>query len=176
MDFVQTDTTNVLLPHSLGLYTILSHLSPLPNLPLIDLTIGYPGVPPAGQAQQYYNLITIWLKGVPPPEVHIHVRSYDPSTLGVTPFNAGLANAVEADSAEEKRSKAAFGEWVLERWREKDRLMGTFYNTGRFVGEGQSERVDVGFKSGRWEAGQAMCWGLPIVLGYVGWKVLEELL
>ena len=53
----------------------------------------------------------------------------------------------------------AFGEWVTERWREKDELLETFYNTGRFPGDdttnkqGEYIETDVRLQS-RLEIGQ----------------------
>jgi len=173
----------------------------LPDLPLIDLTIGYPGVPPAGQAQLYYNLITIWLKGVPPPEVHVHVRIFDsearPAVTRSSELPAVVGNGQDAeDSADEAQRKKAFGAWLLARWREKDDLMAAFYRDGHFpsgpLGSASPSslaspdapaakderviRVPIGFRDGWWEAGAAFCWFAPVVLGWLGWSLGRSLL
>lgn len=51
----------------------------------------------------------------------------------------------EALTAEEKTT---FGDWLRERWIEKDELMDTFYQTGEFPVSNDSQRVEikVGFK------------------------------
>lgn len=53
----QDDLKNCLLPRSTGLQFCLRALSPrLPNLELIDLTIGYEGVPAGGFGEEYYTV------------------------------------------------------------------------------------------------------------------------
>lgn len=39
------------------------------------------------------------------------------------------------------KDKAAFETWVLDRWREKDELLETFYDTGRFPSNDKSEKA-----------------------------------
>ncbi|CDZ96751.1 Lysophosphatidic acid acyltransferase LPAAT and related acyltransferases [Phaffia rhodozyma] len=166
------DTINVLLPHSLGLQTILHQLSQnLPSLPVLDITIGYPGVPPAGAAQEYHNLFSIFHRSVPPPAVHMHLRMYDSAQI-----------PLGAQGGESTSDREAFGAWLLERWREKDRLMAAYYRDGVFPTQeseqgvqGGSIEVPVRFRS-NWEAGNALCWGfplvgLPVVWGILGWGV-----
>lgn len=210
----------MLLPRSLGLYTILTALlpsfppfSPSPTtqststtpspssdagpLPILDCTIGYPGVPPAAYAQEYYSLFSIFHRSVPPPAVHIHLRMYS-STQVLAQTRVPRTKASASSSMDEKGDEAEagrrrrFGEWLTGVWREKDALMDGFYQTGRFVTEGRVEQVgtdgegavevDVGWRGGSkgrgWvEAGDAVCWFAPVWVGvglwwmkrWVGW-------
>lgn len=143
-------------------------------------------MPPAGQAQNHYNLVTMWWKGVAPPAIHVHVRVYDPaSQLDITPSSAAAAadgpDADANDDADEQRKKAAFGAWLLARWREKDELMGTFYRTGAFVPAAESVAIPVQFVNRGLLVEGAMAFGLfgvlvpGAVLGWLGWKLVDGL-
>lgn len=51
------DCRNLLLPRSTGILFCLRELiAQTPDLKLVDFTIGYPGIPPAGYGQSYYTL------------------------------------------------------------------------------------------------------------------------
>lgn len=53
----QPDMKHALLPRATGLHTCLRALArKIPDLKLVDLTIGYEGVPPQGYGQDYYTL------------------------------------------------------------------------------------------------------------------------
>ena len=182
--------TNLLLPRSLGLYTILTALLPSlpastsPRLPLLDCTIGYPGVPPAGYAQEYYNLFSIFHDSIPPPAVHIHLRMYDAAEVlartavpakdasPAPPKSVGLGAGDEAEAARQRR----FGEWLTGVWREKDALMDGFYREGSFSSgdeQAASVEVEVGWrKGGGWmDVGGAVCWLAPVWVGVGVWTV-----
>ncbi|KAG8987453.1 hypothetical protein FRB90_003331, partial [Tulasnella sp. 427] len=128
------DMRNCLLPRSTGLLFALRTLSPyVPDLHLLDITMGYPGIPPAGYGQSYYTLRSVFLDRVPPPELHIHMRMYqvarDVPIGDVGHAKDGhVGRGAEASDEETK----VFGEWLLSRWREKDELLETFYRSGRF--------------------------------------------
>jgi len=72
------DMQNTLLPRSTGLHYCLRSLSPqIPDLHMLDVTVAYEGIPPKGYGQSYYTLRSIFIDGIPPPRIHMHLRLYD---------------------------------------------------------------------------------------------------
>ncbi|KAI5453777.1 hypothetical protein NCC49_005590 [Naganishia albida] len=72
------DFVNLLHPRSTGLLFILRTLVPqIRTLRLLDITIGYPGVTRGGYAQEWYGLTSVFMKGIAPPTIHIHLRMID---------------------------------------------------------------------------------------------------
>lgn len=144
------DLDNVLLPRSTGLFFCLTTLAKeMDDLWLVDFTIGYPGVPPAGFGQDYYTLRSIFMQGVPPPAIHIHLTltritgavendtcSNPISLAQVSTANTDVPplgkNERPAESGGEERNQ--FEEWLRRRWTEKDLQMHNFYKDGDFVG------------------------------------------
>lgn len=132
------DCKNMLLPRSTGLLFALRTLAAdISDLKLVDFTIGYPGVPSPGRAQEFYTLRSTFMQGVGPPAVHMHftVLSLQPSAanappLGTLPATAALAAKDESTPEEH----AAFDSWLLNRWRQKDEQMSRFYRDGDFLG------------------------------------------
>lgn len=145
------DCRNVLLPRSTGLlYCARTLRKEIEDLTLVDATIGYPGIPPAGYGQSYYTLRSIYMQGVPPPSVHISItlRRIAPSSPTADVDNAAKESASmpigdisslskdasprDLDPSEAERQ--IFDAWLLARWREKDELLDQFYKDGDFVG------------------------------------------
>ncbi|CAO1618018.1 unnamed protein product [Sympodiomycopsis kandeliae] len=132
-----TDCVNLLLPRSTGLlYCSRALKRQIEDLKLVDVTIGYPGIPPAGYGQSYYTLRSIYMQGVPPPSVHLSftIRNFSTTTsdandASTAPLGALTKSQLEATESE----KQVFDEWLLKRWREKDELMNEFYKNGDFV-------------------------------------------
>lgn len=143
------DLQNVLLPRSTGLFFCLKTLAKeMDDLWLVDFTIGYPGVPPAGFGQDYYTLRSIFMQGVPPPAIHIHLTltritkpvqndtSINPiSVAQVVTANTDVPPLGENSKPEEssEEEKKEFEEWLRRRWTEKDGLMHNFYQDRDFV-------------------------------------------
>lgn len=149
------DCTNLLLPRSTGLlYCSRTLKKEIDELKLVDVTIGYPGIPPAGYGQSHYTLRSIYMQGVPPPAVHLSftIRNFV-STDGEQKASTAIADdalnvpigditrlrkqgkettAQDIDPSEAE--KDVFEQWLLKRWREKDALMNQFYRDGDLVG------------------------------------------
>ncbi|BGP10895.1 hypothetical protein JCM10049v2_006789 [Rhodotorula toruloides] len=141
-----SDYEHVLLPRSTGLFFALRQLAPsIPNLSLVDLTVGYPlprRSPPADgkpasplYASDYYTLPSILLSHVPPPELHVHIRAFPVSSIPLGDLSTMEHNPDDEGSEEEKR---AFEEWLRKRWEEKDQLMERFRTKGSFLEEPRS--------------------------------------
>lgn len=157
----QPDMTNVLLPRSTGLLFSLRSLAPyIPSLHLLDITIGYPGIPPAGYGQSYYTLRSVFFSAIPPPAVHLHLRLYQVQRdVPIGTIKAGEYGKADATPSE----KDVFDKWLTERWREKDRLMDGFYEEGRFsseAGKPVESSAEVKFGSTKASNGQASTNGM----------------
>lgn len=133
------DMTNTLLPRSTGLLYCLRSLSAVsPDLALYNLTIGYPGVPFKGYAQDYYTLASTFGLGQAPPVVHIYIQSIKIETVPIGLVKTGSTDK-ELESTLVNDERERFQEWMIGKWREKDELMGGFYETGRFKSGAQVE-------------------------------------
>jgi lysocardiolipin and lysophospholipid acyltransferase len=64
-------------------------------------------------APDYFTLRSTYFQGRPPKSVNMYWRRF------------AVADIPVGDTA-------AFDDWILKRWKEKDELLETFYNTGRF--------------------------------------------
>ncbi|PVG04606.1 hypothetical protein CPB86DRAFT_720875 [Serendipita vermifera] len=127
---------NTLLPRSTGLHTSLIALSQIPSLYLMDVTVGYPGIPMGGFGQTYYTLRSIFMDNVPPPEIVYHVRMFN--VQQEVPLRAHSALQKSGMSIQERKAaaqaaskqpelvevteedKKVFDEWLRKIWMEKD--------------------------------------------------------
>ncbi|KAG6861205.1 hypothetical protein C0995_002554 [Termitomyces sp. Mi166 len=172
-----TDLNNLLLPRSTGLYYSLRSLAPrVPNLKLIDLTVVYPGIPPMGYGQDYYTLRSIFMDGVPPPVIHIHLKMFDVATgvpIGDLTSNTHISYESSRQDAEIFEEKKAFDVWLRELWQEKDDLITKFLQTGSFRLDGMYP-VDLPVKLRRKrEILDAFCFFLPAGVGYM-WGMIRQ--
>ncbi|EKM60925.1 uncharacterized protein PHACADRAFT_247149 [Phanerochaete carnosa HHB-10118-sp] len=173
------DNRNMLLPRSTGLQYSLRALSPrIRSLQLIDVTVAYPGIPPLGYGQSYYTLRSIFMDGVPPPQVHMHVRKFDvsrdvpigdlskvnPSKL---PNVSGgpMKESAETDVPQDEKDK--FDKWLRELWTAKDHDVDRYLDCGSFVND-PSLRVEIPIAIRRKrEILDAFCFFIPALLGWI---------
>ncbi|KAI9295889.1 acyltransferase-domain-containing protein, partial [Neoconidiobolus thromboides FSU 785] len=102
---------HVLLPRSLGLFKCIESLKESVEY-IYDITIGIPGVK-AGESPQYiYTLALMYVIGLNPQQIHIHIRRFK-------------LNEIPIDEDE-------FGNWLRLRWKEKDEYLDHFYKHGCF--------------------------------------------
>ncbi|KAJ9116489.1 hypothetical protein QFC22_004931 [Naganishia vaughanmartiniae] len=151
------DFVNLLHPRSTGLQFILNTLAPrIPALKLLDITIGYPGVPRGGYAQEWYGLGSVFWKGVAPPTVHVHMRLVDLAevrglTLGAAPTTQRNGSAEGGELAHDDvpptdvstpstpspsantNANKEFTQWLRSRWEDKEALLDRFTKTGGFA-------------------------------------------
>lgn len=157
----QDDFVTLLHPRSTGLLFCLRTLLPqVPDLQLLDVTIGYPGVPLGAYPQEWYGLLSTFFRSVPPPTVHMHLHLYTdlaapsceiPGLISAPlaqpeahadgegdvkmPADTGLASPEEAK---------AFELWLRGVWTEKEARMKRFAEKQRFEsdeGGGQAREV-----------------------------------
>ncbi|KAJ7293311.1 acyltransferase-domain-containing protein [Mycena rebaudengoi] len=171
------DMTNSLLPRSTGLLYSLRSLAPrIPDLKLIDITTVYPGIPPMGYGQSYYTLRSIFLHGVPPPAIHMHLRIFDVAsnvpTGDLSKTNPAVVpnskSPVEVDIPEAE--KAAFDLWLRELWQEKDQSITRWFEAASF--SKTSFDIPLKLRSKR-EILDAFCFFLPAGAGYV-WRAIRK--
>ncbi|KAG6831269.1 hypothetical protein H0H92_011779 [Tricholoma furcatifolium] len=169
------DLSNVLLPRSTGLYYSLRSLAPrVPDLKLIDLTVVYPGIPPMGYGQDYYTLRSIFMNGVPPPVIHIHLKMFDVAAdvpIGdVMSASPSETLHSETDGSENKK---AFDLWLRLLWQEKDDLITNFFQTKAFRPKGMTPvEIPVKLRKRR-ELLDAFCFFLPAGAGYL-WGMVRR--
>jgi hypothetical protein len=135
----QDDLKATLHPRSTGLLFILRTLLPsLPDLQLMDVTIGYPGVPFTAYPQDYFGLLSIFFRSVPPPTVHLHLHIHSDLGNGEIPSLITPEEEVRDDtglaSPEEAR---AFELWLRGKWEEKDKRMEGFARDQKFGEESE---------------------------------------
>lgn len=127
------DLVTMLHPRSTGLLFCLRSLLPhVPDLKLLDATIGYPGVPYGKYPQDYYGLFSVFLRSVPPPTVHIHLQLYSNLTSPDCPIPS--LTQKESDQAVDKEEARAFELWIRKVWQDKEKRMESFYREQRFDG------------------------------------------
>jgi 1-acyl-sn-glycerol-3-phosphate acyltransferase len=131
------DCKNLLLPRSTGLlFSLRTLAADIKDLKLVDYTIGYPGVPAPGKAQEYYTLRSTFMQGVAPPAVHIHftILSVNKSNANRPPVGKLPESGAQAASQEStEEEKKVFADWLLNRWRQKDEALSRFYVQGDFM-------------------------------------------
>jgi lysocardiolipin and lysophospholipid acyltransferase len=129
-----TDLKQMLHPRSTGLlFCLRTLLDQVPDLKLLDMTIGYPGVPAGRYPQDYYGLFSVFLYGVPPPTVHIHLKLYSDLLNPECEIPALQKQAGEEMASKEKTRE--FAMWLRGIWREKEERVLGFIDRQRFDGE-----------------------------------------
>lgn len=185
-----------LLPRSTGLHYSLRSLAPrVPDLQMIDITIAYPGercatctmctflpsagISPTGYGQSYYTLRSIFLDRVPPPAIHMHIRRFDVAKevpIGDTSTSnpraclndSNESQPIEVDIPEAERE--IFELWLRDIWRQKDRLLIKYLDTGSLVDDAEAQ-VYIPLKLRHaYEVLDAFCFFMPAA---VCWALLK---
>ncbi len=153
------------------LFCLRTLLPQIPDLQLMDVTIGYPGVPYGKYPQEWYvsparrssltasryGLLSVFFRSVPPPTVHVHIHIYSnlsspdsgiPSLVSkplCTPSELGKDDVSPTDTglATPEESKA-FELWLRGVWTEKEKRMEGFFRDQKFEsGEGGENAREV---------------------------------
>lgn len=112
----------VLHPRSTGLLFCLRTLLPaVPDLQLLDVTIGYPGVPFGKYPQEWYSLTSVFFRSVPPPTVRIHLHLH--TNLGKTGGDVPALNDLRAGEAATPEETREFELWLRGIWAKKEALL-----------------------------------------------------
>ncbi|KAH8100592.1 acyltransferase-domain-containing protein [Cristinia sonorae] len=172
------DMSHTLLPRSTGLHYSLRSLSPrIPNLELIDITMAYPGIPPFGYGQSYYTLRSIFCDRLPPPVIYMHIRKFnvaahvpigDISAMDPDKIPAGNSSTkhqpVEVEIPEAEREK--FDLWLRELWREKDKGLARYHETGSLADDAKAVEIPLELRS-KPEILDAFCFFIPALMGWL---------
>ena len=127
--------------------------------------------------QSYYTMRSIFFDNVPPPAIHVHLRMLNVLSdvpIGKLPANEQSdAEAVQPAEAE----KDNFDLWLRDLWRDKDRLITTFHETGSFVvhdtkSKYGSVEIPVQLRRKR-DMLDAFCFCGPAIAGYI-WARLRQ--
>ncbi|KAH6655179.1 acyltransferase-domain-containing protein [Truncatella angustata] len=110
------DAKHVLLPRSTGTFFCLNELKGTVDY-VYDCTVAYEGVPRGGYGEEYFTLGSTFFRGRPPKSVNFYWRRF---ALAEMPLD----------------DEKAFGNWLQDRWYEKDELMEQYISTGRFPANG----------------------------------------
>ncbi|WWC61097.1 uncharacterized protein I303_103675 [Kwoniella dejecticola CBS 10117] len=180
------DFVTMLHPRSTGLLFCLRTLLPqVPDLQLLDVTIGYPGVPYGKYPQDWYGLFSVFFRSVPPPTVHIHLHLYSNLTSSTSevpslvskPLAAGNDQPPSDTGLASPEETRAFELWLRGIWTAKEKRMERFYRDGRFEsGEGGAREVVPRSKWYHWISafgGGGM--GTAAVVGVGIWQIAELL-
>lgn len=112
----------VLHPRSTGLLFCLRTLLPaVPDLQLLDVTIGYPGVPFGKYPQEWYSLTSVFFRSVPPPTVRIHLHLY--SNLGKPGGEVPALSDVKVGEAATPEETRDFELWLRGTWAKKEAML-----------------------------------------------------
>lgn len=132
--------------------------------------------------QNYYTLRSIFMDGISPPAIHIHLRRFDVATgvpvgdlsAGIpstTPVNQRRAQIKEVDIPEDEKEQ--FDVWLRELWQEKDNSMTRFSESTSFSSH-EARAVEIPLKLRRKrEILDAFCFFLPAGIVY-SWNKLRQ--
>lgn len=102
---------HTLLPRSLGLFKCVEALGDSVEY-IYDLTVGIPGIPAGATPQYTYTIASLYVMGLNPGQIHIHIRRFKIADL--------------------PKDEDEFATWLYARWQEKDELLDHFYKKGCF--------------------------------------------
>ncbi|KAF2766699.1 acyltransferase-domain-containing protein [Teratosphaeria nubilosa] len=125
------DMRHQLLPRSTGLQFCLQELNGTVEY-LYDCTIGYEGIPKGLYGQDVFTLRSVYFQGRPPKSVNMHWRRFKVADLPLDDHDKMY-------------------EWTMQRWREKDDLLETFYQTGKFPAEPDAVYIEGAPQEKEWK-------------------------
>lgn len=133
-----------------------------------------------GYGQSYYTLRSIFMDGVPPPSIHVHIRMFHVATeipIGELSTKETLdsTTAPKKPTAEvdvPNEEKETFDLWLRELWQDKDLLMTKFFETAAFNSGTALAAVEIPLRLRRKrEFLDAFCFFLPASVGYLWGKL-----
>lgn len=157
------DMKHTVLPRTTGLQFCLQELRNTVEY-VYDCTIGYEVVPPGEYAGGIYTIRSVYLEGRPPKSVNMHWRRFKVSDI-------------PADDVDKMQA------WTLQRWREKDEIIQTFLDTGRFPADEEAAKIEEPGKIGPYietEVRPAFPWEwlqmfVPVIAATLVGKILIKL-
>jgi lysocardiolipin and lysophospholipid acyltransferase len=130
-----------------------------------------------GYGQNYYTLRSIFMGGVPPPAVHIHLRMFDVASgvpIGAVPTRKSTVDGLLNQRPEEveipEGEKERFDVWLRELWQEKDESVTRFLETATFSDGTTGIEIQLKLRRKR-EILDAFCFFLPACAYYLWGKI-----
>lgn len=117
---------HVLLPRVRGIFLMLRLLRNTVEV-VYDVTCCYGGLTAEDYGEDVFTLKAFYLLGYGPKSVNFYIQTWN---IGDIPL--GDDESVDIDDVDPAVLKQ-FEEWLYSVWYEKDKLMDTFYETGRFT-------------------------------------------
>lgn len=96
----------------------------------------FKGIPRGEYGQSYYTLRSVFMDGVPPPKIHLHLKLFRVETeipIGDVDVVSEKTPSFTGNEDEVSRvDSAQFENWLLTLWRQKDDLIEHFHQNGNF--------------------------------------------
>jgi hypothetical protein len=108
----------------------------------LDVTIGYPGIPFGAYPQEWYGLLSIFFRSVPPPTVHLHLELHGNLSEGekvsgipsLITTSGGEGEGEGEDGIASSQESRSFELWLRSKWEEKEIRMERFSRDQKFYG------------------------------------------
>lgn len=148
------------------------------TLQLLDVTIAYPGIPRDGYGQDYYTLQSIYGRGIPPPIIHMHLRSDSVKhNIPIGRDSLTQSHTTGAEATEEEKKE--FEQWLLARYRQKDEQMELFHSEGK-LSRGQFIDIPISLRNTKELIGLLGSCIFGLWLGrwsiFLLWRIMHRLL
>ncbi|KAH8929323.1 acyltransferase-domain-containing protein [Atractiella rhizophila] len=153
------DMKHSLLPRATGFFHSLRALkAKISDLDVLDVTVGYEGIPKGAYGQDYYTLQSIFGAGIPPPRIHMHLRLLSPPAIPES-----------SEKAETEKSQKQFEDWLVQTWREKDEMLEVFYNTQELS---QGPKTLIPLETLSWNDWKDLAWTVAggFITAVISWR------
>lgn len=119
--------------------------------------------------QSWYTLRSIFLSGVPPPAIHLHLRMFSMDKVPIGDLSKTTPSVIhQSSSAVEveipESEKTAFDLWLRELWHEKDKAITRWFEGASFAKT--SFEIPLRLRRNR-DILDAFCFFLPAAVGYM---------
>ncbi|KAJ6574835.1 acyltransferase-domain-containing protein [Mycena capillaripes] len=147
---------------------ILALIGPrIPDLKLIDITTVY--------GQSWYTLRSIFVSGIPPPAIHLHLRMFSMENVPIGDISQTNPNVIPNSSSPieveiPEPEKATFDLWLRELWHEKDEAITKWFERCSFAET--SFEIPLRLRRNR-DVLDAFCFFLPAAVGYM-WSRIRK--
>lgn len=133
-----------------------------------------------GYGQSYYTLRSIFMDGIPPPEIKILLRVFTMKDIplgdlsgtnpAIPPDTSRSSHPVEVEIPE--KEKVAFDLWLRQLWQEKDDSITRISEVGSFIERAETFEIPVKLRQRR-EILDAFCCFLPAATFHL-WRKLRR--
>lgn len=151
------DFDYLLYPRVTGLLASIRALKHNNLVDIIDTTIAYPNIPKDIYGQDYYSLKSIFFNNNFPDIIHMHMNSYSLEDIPI-------------DNDEN------FTKWLLSRWQEKEKRLELFEKSNTLDETDDYEDISITFNRPLMHTLDAFIWFVPMILTWLIYKLIVNLL